>query len=204
MQKKRIKIRGARKRKLKNLSRSISSPETTKKMISDQNQPPKDGNSTDSFNTAAGAHLPPFKHLETPELGDTSNAAEKPLKQQIEALTRNLYYTSETDAPIEYFEATHSDSMRGSLAEKMRTAAGKTLDAQSFEAFFGNLTKQETWFDREAKENAEKFAELKRLLVENLADCTVFKSGGTEKDVYAVGIDEFGNIGGIKTSAVET
>ena len=60
------------------------------------------------------------------------------------------------------------------------------------------------WFGDEETATANKFAELKKLLEDNLRYLKVFKIGKIELDIYIVGLDVESNLIGIKTKAVET
>jgi hypothetical protein len=127
---------------------------------------------------------------------------EKLLAQIVEH-TKGLMYISETDSAIELYAGERTGTVSVSDLISGETDAIK-YEKLSPENFFDRLTVDRDWFGLKEKENAQRFAQLQKLLQENLRDLTVFKIGHIRLDVYVVGLDADNNLIGIKTKAVET
>lgn len=136
---------------------------------------------------------------------DTTNSEEIDLPAQIKKIVNGLFYTSETDAQILLFAGKKAESV---TSEEILCQTGNKTDSsieeKEFTEFFARLTEIQDWFGDEEKATAQKFADLKDLLQNNLKDLKVFKIGKIQIDVYAVGLDVKGILTGIKTQAVET
>jgi hypothetical protein len=127
---------------------------------------------------------------------------EKLLAQIVEH-TKGLTYISETDSAIEPYSGERTGTVSVSDLISGETDAIK-YEKLSPENFFDRLIVDRDWFGPKEKENAQRFAQLQKLLQENLRDLTVFKIGYIRLDVYVVGLDADNNLIGIKTKAVET
>jgi hypothetical protein len=129
------------------------------------------------------------------------------IKEQIDLLTADLMYPSESDEKIEYFEMEFSTNQKLSLAD-FRIYNGirpeLTIEEISFDDFFKPLIKMEDWFGEEEKKWAEDSLSLKNLLVEKAKDFQVFKIGSLEIDVYLLGKAEECKWVGLKTKVIET
>lgn len=123
----------------------------------------------------------------------------------IENAVRGLYYISETDAEIEFFEGGRAESVsKEILLKQIGKRENETVEERNFHEFFDQLTAIENWFGDEERETARKFSVLKNLLEKNLRDLRVFKVGEIELEIYIIGADEEGRLAGVKTEAVET
>ena len=121
------------------------------------------------------------------------------LLAEIEKSTAGLTYISETDAPIEPYSAGKADAVK--VEHITTTAPHQEMSASDF---FARLTLDRDWYGAKEKATAQRFADLQKLLEENLRDLKVFKVGRVQIDIYVVGLDADGNLNGIKTKAVET
>lgn len=131
------------------------------------------------------------------------NSEPATLVERIKKASEGLFYISETDAEILPF-----------VGEKARAVDIKTLlnqtrsdapvEERDFAEFFKRLTENQEWFGTEEIKNANRFADLRDLLEENLKNIKVFKVGRIELDIYIVGLDERNVLTGIRTKAVET
>lgn len=134
-----------------------------------------------------------------------NDVKENQLATEIEKIATGLYYISETDAEIFPFSGTKAEIVSvEEILKQTANAADTAVEERDFNEFFGRLTKTQDWFGEEETANAHKFAELKKLLEENLKDIQVFKIGKINLDIYVVGLDSASNLIGIKTKAVET
>lgn len=130
------------------------------------------------------------------------------LLTDLKTATENLVYISETDAPFEPFVWKTEQPVTEIRVEDVLKFAGQKADAKTAEKtldeFFRHLTEMQDWFGDEEKAQVEKFLKLKELLSTKLKNTKVFKVGDVQIDVYIVGIDDKGNLAGVKTKAVET
>lgn len=127
------------------------------------------------------------------------------LAEQIEKAAAGLYYISETDAEVKPFVGGKAEAVsKEEVSAQTKNRADAPIEERNFAEFFERLTKIEDWFGDEEKETARKFAELKKVLENNIRDLKVFKIGKIQLDIYAVGLDAENRLIGIKTKAVET
>jgi Nuclease A inhibitor-like protein len=131
----------------------------------------------------------------------------KSLKEQIDELSSDLMYPSESDEKIEYFEMELSTEQKVALSS-FRMFNGirpeLTISEITFDDFFAPLIKIEDWFGEEEKKWAEDSLKLKNLLSENAGDFQVLRVGSVEIDVYLFGKAEECKWVGLKTKVVET
>ncbi len=127
------------------------------------------------------------------------------LAKQIKKITKGLYYISETDAEIFLLIENKAEAVTvEEVLKQTESAADTPVEERDFNTFFARLTEKQEWFGDEETATANKFAELKKLLENNLRGLKVFKIGKIELDIYVVGLDSESNLMGIKTKAVET
>jgi hypothetical protein len=127
----------------------------------------------------------------------------KDLLNEIEKSTAGLTYISETDASVTAVFVADAGTVDVSHFIPKGTPAEKVETRKPGE-FFDRLTTEKEWFGERERNSAKTFAQLEKLLEENLADLTVFRIGSIRIDIYVVGLDADGNLAGIKTKAVET
>ncbi|MES2520888.1 MAG: nuclease A inhibitor family protein [Bacteroidota bacterium] len=129
------------------------------------------------------------------------------LKEQIQALTADLLYPSESDEKIEYFEMELSTTEKLSIANfRMFNGILPELTIQEIdvESFFKPLIKVEDWFGEDEKKWAADSLKLKELLQEKTTEIQVFKVGEIAIDVYLFGKAEDCKWVGLKTKVIET
>lgn len=128
---------------------------------------------------------------------------ENTFSEQIKTTVKDLYYISETDSEIFPFVGVKA---AGVSAEELLRQLGRTepVEEREFEDFFKRLTAMQEWFGDEETATANKFSELKELLLKNLKDVKVFKVGKIEVDIYIVGLDQENVLTGVWTKAIET
>ena len=125
--------------------------------------------------------------------------------KQIEEITADLYYISETDALILPFVGRQAQTVsRETILEQTGNAPDSPVDERDFTEFFARLVEIQDWFGEEETKTAEKYLLLKKLLEKNLRTLRVYKIGKVQLDVYIVGLDAENRLMGIKTKAVET
>ena len=129
------------------------------------------------------------------------------LKEQIEALTADLMYPSESDEKIAFFEMELSTTQKLSIADFRMFNGIKpetVITEISMDDFFKPLIKVEDWFGEEEKKWAEDSMKLKTLLSEKAKDFQIFKVGSVEIDVFVFGKVEECLWMGLKTKVIET
>ena len=129
------------------------------------------------------------------------------LKEQIEALTADLMYPSESDEKIAFFEMELSTAQKLSIADFRMFNGIKpetVITEISMDDFFKPLIKVEDWFGEEEKKWAEDSMKLKTLLSEKAKDFQIFKVGSVEIDVFVFGKVEECLWMGLKTKVIET
>ena len=138
---------------------------------------------------------------------ESLNRKEISLKEQINSLTADLMYPSESDEKLTYFEMELSTAENLSLAN-FRMFNGiqpeVTIEVIEYEKFFAPLIKIEDWFGEDEKKWADDGLKLKQLLNEKLKDISVLKVGQVEIDVYLFGKAEECKWEGLKTKVIET
>ena len=138
---------------------------------------------------------------------ESLNKKEISLKEQINSLTADLMYPSESDEKLIYLEMELSTAENLSLAN-FRMFNGirpeVTIEVMEYEKFFAPLIKMEDWFGEDEKKWAEDSLKLKQLLNEKLKDISVLKVGKVEIDVYLFGKAEESKWEGLKTKVIET
>ena len=136
---------------------------------------------------------------------EETDVNENELATQIEKIAAGLYYISETDAEIFPFSGNKAELVSvEEILKQTESAADTAVEERDFNEFFARLTEMQDWFGDEETAIANKFAELKKLLEDNLRDVQVFKIGKIKLDIYVVGLDVESNLMGIKTKSVET
>ncbi len=148
------------------------------------------------------------KNLETskePSERETAGLQEDSLAKQIQEITADLYYISETDALILPFVGQQTLSVsREVILEQTENAPDPLVEERTFAEFFARLTEIQDWFGDEERKTAEKYLLLKKLLEKRLRDLKIYKIGKVQLDIYVVGLDAENRLTGIKTKAVET
>ena len=132
---------------------------------------------------------------------------ENSLKEQIENLSADLMYPSESDEKIGYFEIEHSVEQKLAMTDFRMYNGIKpetVITEISFDDFFKPLIKIEDWFGDDEKKWAEDSLKLKNLLSEKAKDFQGFKVGSIEIDVFIFGKAEECKWIGLKTKVIET
>jgi len=131
----------------------------------------------------------------------------KSLAQKITDLVVDLYYPSESDEKVEFFDAPFAIEGTPDAANlKMFLGIPPEVNTSEwdFETFFRPLIKKEDWFGEEELLWVKAAEELKILLETQLTDIKIYRFGIIEIDVYLIGKPLEGNCVGIKTKVIET
>jgi len=128
---------------------------------------------------------------------------ENSFSDQIKIIVKNLYYISESDSEIFPFIGEKCESVSGDeLLRQLKR--NDPVEERDFEDFFKRLTEMQEWFGDEETTTANKFLELKELLLKNLKDMKIFKVGKIQVEIYIVGLNSESVLAGVWTKAVET
>ncbi len=134
-----------------------------------------------------------------------NNSTSEQLAKQIKDTTKGLLYNSETEAEVLPFVGKSAKAVtKEEILNQTKNSIDSPIEEKDFAAFFSRLTEIQDWFGDEEKETSGKFAQLQKVLENNLRDLKVFKVGEIQIKIYVVGLDENNVLLGIKTEAVET
>lgn len=131
------------------------------------------------------------------------------LVMQLDAISANLYYPSESDEPFKGFYWL-LDKAEGPLqADEVRQTLGLDADTnieeRKFDTFFYPVSVPQDWHTEEDLDIIDKFQEMIYELRKLIRKPQVFVVGEVEKDVYIVGKAKEGNFwAGLQTKVVET
>ncbi len=137
-----------------------------------------------------------------------------PLRAQLEAACKDLWWSSEADYPVEvvWYELPESQrSARIVLDDALiRQIAGCGKEAnvasRPFDALFDKQLTPKSWHTAEDKQQLEQLGQLKSLLSESFSDpCPlVYRCGEVEVTLCILGYVSRGIFAGVKTCVVET
>jgi nuclease A inhibitor-like protein len=135
--------------------------------------------------------------------GEQPSSAE--LQKDLEKACEKLIYISETDSPVEPFlDSAIDEIIKDTVARALGRKPAEAVEEMELRAFFEKLTRTRDWHNDAQRRLMKRFADLEKLLVENLDDPKVFRFGTIRIDIFVVGRDADGNLAGVKTVAVET
>ena len=129
------------------------------------------------------------------------------LKVQLEAACDDLWWSSESDYPVEViWIAAPGESAGGDQEALVRDLIGCEGDVETvdIEDFFARAIAPKSWHTAEDKAQISQLQQLKTLLQSALPDLKVYRCGEVDVSVYVVGHTPDGSIAGIKTTVVET
>ncbi len=147
-------------------------------------------------------------------------AVGKKLKTQLEEACEGLWWSSESDYPVEvvWVSATAKASEDQVAAEDQVNSVLSTegvcrvlgientdkLTTVEVEDFFARSLTPKSWHTAEDKAQITQLQQLKTLLVRSLQSLKVYKVGSVEIEVYILGLAPDGTLAGVKTCLVET
>ncbi len=132
--------------------------------------------------------------------------ATEALKVQITQLVEDLYYPSESDEKIDFFEIPHPPETDDALVvlRSFLSDDEGIIEEMAVEKFFEPLLETEDWFEEQELKWVEAAQALKEALVGYLLHIKVLRVGAVEIDTYLLGKTPDGQWLGIKTMLVET
>lgn len=134
------------------------------------------------------------------------NNQDSELVADLQKLTENLTWMSETDEPIQVFcwQECAAIESNEQLLELTNHSATDPVEVVDLEKFFEPAVTEQDWFGDEEKETAAQYRSLLSALKQNLTEIKVYRIGEVTINVYIVGLTEAKNIVGIQTQVVET
>ena len=116
-----------------------------------------------------------------------------------------LVYISETDAEVTPVDLGTADSIDVEIIlQRAGMKVGTEVGEVDAEKFFTKLTAIKEQQSDAQKKRAKKFLALQQVLENNLRSLKVYRFGKIRIDILIVGLDDEGQILGIRTNAVET
>jgi hypothetical protein len=130
------------------------------------------------------------------------------LRDELERASSDLVYSSESDRPFEFFSVSHpgrnSAPHPADFLRLIGAPADSRVEVRSLRDFFSRHTSTSDPYDTQAQKVRPRYEDLASLLERRLRDVKVYRVGRTEIECYLVGLDDHGNLAGLKTIAVET
>ncbi len=134
-----------------------------------------------------------------------SKAASSKIEADIRKLCERLFYISESDAPVEFFDLKSlSKAERTDLQNVFKTGEGPNDRSTTIDDFFQRPAAEKDWHIPAQKASAKKYRRLWKIFSDELSDPKVYRVGAIRIDIYVVGKAEDGAMIGIRTRAVET
>ena len=132
--------------------------------------------------------------------------AGSPKSAELKAALQGLYFTSESDYPLELICWTKLEGKGLDLEfVKQQLGLDEAIPAEEGDAqeFLQNCAKIESWFGDDEKKNAQGFQRLQEFLSRQLANLKLFRLGEIEVTVVVAG-ESAANVLGFKTTSIET
>jgi hypothetical protein len=128
------------------------------------------------------------------------------LYQTLVQRCKGLIYSSETDAPVEAFTAPADGRSVKDVVLDLCSLDDEPdkIEEQRSSNFFDSAARKAEWHDESRAKRAETFQELQKLLENGLRSVGVYKIGKTDRQIFVAGLDDNGNVVGIRTRSVET
>jgi hypothetical protein len=128
-------------------------------------------------------------------------------RHRLEEAAAGLLYTSESDYPFDYvFLAAAAAPPLDEAAFRAAAAvpAGEVVEARTLDDFFARHIERVDPNDAVAVALVPRYERLKRTIRTSVRDARVFRVGTIAIRCYVVGVDPWGNVVGLATTAIET
>jgi hypothetical protein len=126
------------------------------------------------------------------------------LVAQLNVLTKDLYFVSETDAAWQIQPLAVDEP----LIEQLYTLSGKPTDSnieeRAWADFLTNAATVQDWMGDDEKATALRYQALRDYVNTNLTEVTVFRIGSIDITIYIVGKTATGELVTLSTNTVET
>lgn len=133
----------------------------------------------------------------------------KELKNQLEEACEDLWWSSESDYPVEVVWQPEVDISPDSAAEAADRWVSKLHSEDAVKKvdlndFFERAIAPKSWHTDEDKEQLRRLQTLRDFLTDQMPDLQVYRCGEVEIRVYVLGCAEGKVLAGIRTTVVET
>ena len=135
----------------------------------------------------------------------SSSVVDRELITQLELASKDLFWCSETEYPLEVFYWNKTDSFDENVLLQIHDYPVETkIVIQEFRSFFDSATKSESWHNEAEKLEVKRYQAIVDLIAKNLTNIRVYLLGDVEIDVYILGKTEHQAIAGLTTKIVRT
>ncbi|MGF1570700.1 MAG: nuclease A inhibitor family protein [Nodosilinea sp.] len=122
---------------------------------------------------------------------------------QLQDLVADLWYPSETDAPLEVLVWVLPELDRAGLSQQLGVSPAAVKE-QSADRFFSPILANPVYRTAQGKNLAQGYRRLQDLINRNLANLHSYRVGKVEVELYLVGRHPSGQYVALHTSLVET
>lgn len=126
------------------------------------------------------------------------------LKAQLEAATENLWWSSESDYPVDVVWQPHAETNEAAVRQLAGCDQNAQIQIVDVEDFFERATTPKSWHTPEEKAQLTQLNALKALLIDSLTHLQVYRCGTVEVTVYVIGTAPDGIMAGVTTTLIET
>src|SRR4051794_11123553 len=124
---------------------------------------------------------------------------------QLEALTANLLFVSESDSAVTATQMGDSaDLDEAALLSALGKPPSSVIERVTVDDFFAYAAQDQPWHTAEERSVAARYRSLLQFFRTALTDARVFRIGTIEIDAYALGKSSDGRWVGVATKLVET
>jgi hypothetical protein len=125
------------------------------------------------------------------------------LKSELSTRTKDLFFPSEADIPIEFITLEKTSDITATL-KKMHPDKANQISETDLAEFYNMYGVEKDWQNNIQKQFARRFGAALDLLKDNTENLKVYRIGGVRLDIYIIGEFRDGRFVGLKTGAVET
>lgn len=134
-----------------------------------------------------------------------SSNPDRQLIAQLELVSKDLFWSSEAEYPLDVFYWNKSDNFDEHTLLKLRNYPAETKIAiREFHSFLDSATRSEPWHNEAEQLEVRRYQAIANLIAENLTDVRVYLLGEVEIDVYILGKTRHQAIAGLTTKMVRT
>ncbi len=133
----------------------------------------------------------------------------KALKKQLEDACEDLWWSSESDYPIQVVWQPQVDAQAedqdGSIDQWLASLHPEdAIETVDFDDFFARSLTPKSWHTPEDQAQINRLTQLHNLLTSELSHLQVYRCGEIEVAVYVLGYSDDGILSGVQTTLVET
>lgn len=137
------------------------------------------------------------------EENNLETSAGESLAGELQQMTENLSFPSETDAPIEVVSLSDAENIKSAVSRETK-AEESVITEIAYEDFLAMYGTEKDWQNQVQKEFAKKFGASLELLKTKSQDVKIFRAGDVRATLYILGQIDAAKWTGLKTTIVET